>query len=418
MADRTASPMRHDIICMSTNHWTGLPTSKQSLMLEMARAVRVLYVEPPMDVFSVVGRRRRWAKLRGLRQVGENLWVLSPVGLSASSDPAARARGCERILPRVARAADRLGLRDRVLWCFAPEHAVCAGRLDERAVIYSAADEPAAFSRRPDVTREQEQRMLDAADLVFVVSAALLDARFGHPNVHRLPNAADVPHFRRVLTGSEASSDEQFIEALAVPRSPGDVARLRRPIVMYGGAAYRWFDFDLVREVAALRPEWTIALVGPGGSRERLPGNVVRLGRRPYETFPRYVAACDVAVIPWRDGLFSRNADPIVLYQYLLCGKPVVATPFPAALERGGLVETAEGAAAFSAAVDRALNEAQDAGVRRERTAFGFANTWEDRAAEAASLIATAVRQRSRGDTHAQSVLFESARPNGPGESA
>jgi UDP-galactopyranose mutase len=391
MIDGTAPPMRHDVICLSTNHWSGLPTSKQALMTEMARSVRVLYVEPPMDVFSVLGRRRRWPKLRGLREVRRDLWVLSSVALSASSDPAKRARGYARALPRVAAAAERVGLRDRVLWCFAPEHVVCAGRLDEVAVVYSAADEPEAFSSSPDVTKGLERRMLHAADLVLVVSESLLSARSSHPDVHRLPNAADVPHFKRVLAGSDAATDDELFAALAKPAVPADLARFGRPLVMYGGAAYGWFDFDLVRGVAEARPEWTIVLVGPGGGEQRLPGNVVRLGRRPYDVFPRYIAACDAGMIPWRDGLFARNADPIILYQYLLCGKPVVATPFPAAVERGALVDVADGVDAFVPALERALAEDPGAAVRRDRMAFGLANTWRDRAATAAELINAAV---------------------------
>jgi len=393
-AERAAPPIRHDIICISTNHWTGLPTSKQSLMLEMARSVRVLYVEPPLDIFSVLGRRRRWPKLRGLRQVRPNLWVLSPVALSVSSRPAGRVAIVERLLPRVAAAVGRLGLGERVLWCFAPEHAALAGRLDERAVVYSAADEPAAFSSAPETTREMERRMLDVADLVLVVSEALLEARSGHANVHRLPNAADVPHFKRVLAGAAGAGDAEFADALKDSIAPEDLGRLPRPVIMYGGAAYKWFDFDLIRDVANMRPVWTIALVGPGGSGERLPANVVRLGRRPYDEFPRYVASCDVAIIPWRDGLFARHADPIVLYQYLLCGKPVVATPFPAALERAGLVATAQGAEEFVGAVERALSAAGDIALHRERTAFGLANTWQDRASRAAALIESAASER------------------------
>ncbi len=394
-AVRGVPPIRHDIICMSTNHWTGLPTSKQSLMLEMARSVRVLYVEPPLDIFSVVGRRRRWPKLRGLRQVHPNLWVLSPVAFSVSSRPAVRTRSTERLLPRVAAAAERLGLGDRVLWCFAPEHAVLAGRLGECALVYSAADEPAAFSTAPDATRETERRMLGVADLVLVVSEALLDARSDHPNAHRLPNAADVPHFKRALAGDAEAGDAEFIAALGGTPAPMDLVNVRRPVIMYGGAAYGWFDFDLLREVADLRPGWMIVLVGPGGTGERLPANVVRLGRRPYDEFPRYVASCDVAIIPWRDGLFARNADPIVLYQYLLCGKPVVATPFPAALERGGLVATARDPMEFVNAVERALSDRDHLAHSAERTAFGLANTWQDRAARAALLIESAVSMRT-----------------------
>ncbi len=377
-----------DIVCLSTNHWTGLPTSKQCLMREMARATRVLYVEPPLDVFSVLGRRRRWSKLRGLRRELPGLWVLSPVAGSVPSRPGRRAAAWGRLVPRIREAIERLGFEERALWCFSPEQVDCVGRLGERSVVYSAADEPTAFSRDPQATQALEERMLDAADLVLVVSASLLEGRARHPNIHRLPNAADAAHFSRVLAGEASAGASRLLDAVEQaadgPGVPDGLRRLRRPVILYGGAAYGWLDHDLLGEVARGRPEWTLALVGPGGASETLPSNVVRLGRRPYGEFPWYVASCDVAMLPWKEGVFSRNADPIVLYQYLLCGKPVVATPFPAARERGALIATAVDAAGFAQAVERALAEPPDDPVRRLRVEFALANTWEDRAREAA----------------------------------
>ncbi|MEA3409833.1 MAG: hypothetical protein U9Q95_05750, partial [Candidatus Eisenbacteria bacterium] len=52
----TATP---DMICLSPNHWTGLTTSKKHLMQIFSRKGRVLFVEPPIDLLSVLGRRRR-----------------------------------------------------------------------------------------------------------------------------------------------------------------------------------------------------------------------------------------------------------------------------------------------------------------------------------------------------------------------
>ncbi|MCK4511191.1 hypothetical protein KAW64_05595, partial [bacterium] len=126
MSDRTS---RFDIICLSTNHWTGLPTSKQHLMSVFARSRRVLYVDPPIDIFSVLGRRRRWPKLRGLRQEADNLWVMSPVDVAVSSSPDRALARYGRLTGRVERCARSLELTDPVVWTFAPEHAACSAGL-------------------------------------------------------------------------------------------------------------------------------------------------------------------------------------------------------------------------------------------------------------------------------------------------
>lgn len=378
-------PVRErDVICLSTNHWTGLPTSKQHLMSVLAETRRVLYVDPPLDVFSVIGRRRRWPMLLPLREAAPRLNVMSSVRMTGTGDPDARSSYYESLAPRVQAAARSLGLTDPIVWAFGPEHAACAERLDRTLLVYQASDDPAAFGDRPDSVRRLERDMLLLADVVFAVSENLVRARASaRGTVARLPNAADRRHYSRILTGREDVGIEEFVRALGSGSgTPGAFASAARPLVMYGGAAYGWFDHELFLGLARTRPDWTFALVGPVGralAGGALPRNVMKVGRMPYGEFPFYVRSCDVAVIPWRAGAFSENADPIVLYEYLLCGKPVVATPFPAANERIDFVRTADSPESFAGAVEAALrDDTSDESVRR-RVEFGFANTWENR---------------------------------------
>jgi glycosyltransferase involved in cell wall biosynthesis len=405
-----------DIVFLSTNHWTGLPTSKQHLTWVLSEKGKVLYVDPPIDVFSVVGRPRRWSKLLGVREGRRNVWVESPVVLAASAEPRKRLAFHRRRAGRLGRLCARLGFRAPVLWTFSPEHGAYAGAVGESLTVYHVTDDLAAMSAYPEQTREMERRHVAAADLVLAVSSALTKRLEATREVHRLPNAADARHYRRIVAGDASAPLETFAEALERPRVvPREFVDTDGPILLYGGAAYHWFDADLFLDLARLRPRWTLAVVGPVGkelARRALPANVLLVGRKPYDVFPWYVAAADVAIMPWRDGGFSRHADPIVLYEYLLCGKPVVASPFPAALERGRLVRVARTGGEFAAAVEAALDERSDPGAARERIEFGFGNTWEDRAATALELIAT--RPTPRGE-RGQAVPPERSATGGEG---
>ncbi len=384
-----------DIICLSTNHWTGLPTSKQHLMSVLARTGRVLYVEPPLDIFSVLGRRRQWSKLSGMREVQERLWVLSPVVVVDSSLPRKRVTFHRGFLPTVARAAERLGFENPVVWCFSPEHIVYAGGLRESILVYHAADEPAGLSRDPHTTRMLERELMERSDIIFVASQALYEARTGFGNVHRLQNAADGAHYGRVLVGNASASVDAFLRTLRKPRHvPSELAGLDGPIILYGGAAYGWFDFELVANLATMRPDWNLVMVGPS-ERSAPPPGVLSVGRKRYDEFPWYVAAADVAILPLRIGSHTRNCDPIILFEYLLCGKPVVATPFPAASEHGDLVIRASDAAGFAKAISSILDKGTSPKLIRRRVEYALDNTWEKRAEAALGFIEKA-REKMR----------------------
>ncbi len=390
-----------EILCISVNHWTGLPSTMQHLMQVFGRSSRVLYVDPPIDVFSAIGRPRRWAKFRGLRRVDERIWVLSPVALGNPSDPDARLAFHRRSASRVRRAAGSLGMREPLVWTFAPEHLGYAGALGELALVYHAADEPTATSRRPERTAAIERDLMDAADLVLTASQALLDARAHTGKARRLPNAADRRHFGRVLADDPEATPETLAEAAARPRIvPRALEGLTGPVVLFAGAAYAWFDSELFLSVARARPDWNLVAVGPPGRAlpaARLPANVTLAGRRPYGEFPWHVAGCDVGFIPLREGETATNCDPIILHELLLCGKPVVTTPFPAALERGALVRTASTVEECVGAIEEAAGERTDGDARMERVRYGFANTWEDRARTALGYVEEAlVARRAR----------------------
>jgi glycosyltransferase involved in cell wall biosynthesis len=102
----------------------------------------------------------------------------------------------------------------------------------------------------------------------------------------------------------------------------------------------------------------------------------------------------DVCLLPYKINPWTNNIDSLKLYEYLACGKPVVATDVPAAREFGELVRIANDAAGFEAAVEAGL--AEDPLVcAPARKAAAAANTWEDRVAQIEALLSDALGRRA-----------------------
>ena len=69
-----------------------------------------------------------------------------------------------------------------------------------------------------------------------------------HPRVHGFPSSVDVEHFARARRLREQPVDQQVIP---------------RPRLGYCGVIDERMDLSLIRELAALRPDWQLVLIGP-----------------------------------------------------------------------------------------------------------------------------------------------------------
>ena len=117
------------------------------------------------------------------------------------------------------------------------------------------------------------------------------------------------------------------------------------------------------------------------------------LGRKKVDEVPRYIAACDVCLLPYRVNQWTRSIDSLKLYEYLACGKPVVATDLPAAQRFSEVVRVATGEAEFLASMSAALNEDRPA-LQTARRRVAAQHTWEQRVASISAAIEGRLRER------------------------
>jgi len=116
------------------------------------------------------------------------------------------------------------------------------------------------------------------------------------------------------------------------------------------------------------------------------------LGRKRVEDVPHYIAACDVCLLPYRVNEWTRNIDSLKLYEYLACGKPVVATNVPAAQRFSDVVRIASSEMEFITAMNTVLNEDSPA-LRARRRYIAAQHTWDQRVAS----LSTAIEGRLGG---------------------
>ncbi|HEX8904983.1 MAG TPA: glycosyltransferase, partial [Longimicrobiaceae bacterium] len=319
-----------------------------------------------------------------VRERGERLWVAVPHlphGLAPGEQEEAQRTLLDALL-----AEHRV--RSPVLWYYTPMALAFTRHLRPRAVVYDCMDELSAFRGAPPGLVGAEADLLRRADLVFTGGASLYRAkRTRHPSVHCFPSAIDAAHFAR---------------ARGPLAEPADQAAIPRPRIGFFGVLDERLDVELVREIAAARPEWSIVLVGPVVKIS--PGDLPRaanlhyLGPRAYDELPAYIAGWDVAALFFARNESTRFISPTKTPEYLAAGKPVVSTPITDVVHpygEQGLVRIAEGAEEWIAAVESLLRgEGAGADWLERVDRFLAGRSWDRTWREMDALLEAAVARR------------------------
>lgn len=394
----TAQEPTKDCILFATADWdTPYWTNKQHTAAYLAKADwRVLYVESigirPPKVGSGTDwariARRLWRGLRGPRHVAPGIWVYSPLVVPLRHDhPLVRRLNRGLLSGGIQRFMRALKFVRPMVWTYHPFVLDLLADLDASPttstgpLVYHCVDDLSAIPG-VDATafNAEERRLLGHADVVFTTSAALhAKCAAHHARVVDFPNVVDVEH---------------FAAAHRPDALPADLSAIAHPRLVYVGALSDFkVDFQLLTDIAHMRPTWQIVLIGDEREGQhdpalaalaRLP-NVHRLGHRPYLRLPDYLRGMDVGLLPTQVNDYTRSMFPMKYYEYLAAGVPVVSTPLEFTRQpRAGMLiaDTAEAFAdAISAQLARGRFSAEDA-----RTLVGE-HTWEARLQRMLDLI-------------------------------
>lgn len=240
-------------------------------------------------------------------------------------------------------------------------------------VIYDLIDDFAVHPFDLKLLEENHRRALSEATLAAYVARHLVKHFDSRPDALYLPNGVDEEHFGAAYL-PVPEQDEAFAAVLA----------RKQPIAGYYGAMAEWFDYDLLDEVARLRPDWQFVLIGPAYDKsvEDKPvfdrDNVTWIGPRDYAVLPRYLRALNVAMIPFQINEITLATSPLKLYEFFAGSKPVVTTPMPECVAFPE-VQIAADAKEFSQALDRCLALGQDAAHLARLRQIAHENSWSER---------------------------------------
>jgi len=264
-----------------------------------------------------------------------------------------------------------------VVWHYTPMSLGAApATFDEALTVFDAMDELANFRGAPAELSQREAMLLARTDLVFTGGPSLYEQRKNsHRRVSCFPSGVDAAHFAPNLGRA----------------APVETVRWPAPVLGFYGVLDERIDFELIAGIADLRPDWTIAMIGPLAkiTEGDLPrrANILYLGKRDYQELPAYLDRFDVALLPFALNDATKFISPTKTLEYLAAGKPVISTPIRDVIDLYG--ESVEIAATPREWVAKIAALLADPGKMPRETARRLvdAHSWERIAAQMRALI-------------------------------
>ena len=182
------------------------------------------------------------------------------------------------------------------------------------------------------VTRLLERYIYNRVDVIATVTLHLKKyvMSYGVPEsrVRVLPSGVDTRMF------SPGPRNNELLRSWGI--GPAD------PVVLFMGTIYKFCGLDrIITDFPRLllkHPNAKLLIVGCGEAEEALrklavqwgvSGSVVFGGLQPYAALPDIIRSSDVCINPFELNSITRDILPTKLFQYLACGKPVIATELP-----------------------------------------------------------------------------------------
>ena len=378
----------------------------QHLMSRLGRKNRVLYLNnmglrPPgasfTDIAKIFERVTEWTS--SVRERAPGCFVLSPIVLPFHGVEIIRRLNERLLLWRIRRWMRKLKFSSPILWIFLPTGACLIGRLGEKFVVYHCVDDYASNPNVPSaLLAKMEEEILKLADMTIVTSPKLYEDRKGKTKkILYSPNSADVSKFR--------DFDGHIPDEISQIRKQAPEAKI---LGYQGNISDYKTDIGLLERIAEKFAEHKLVLVGPTGwgdpatdiRRLLAHNNVHHLGRVEYDRLQAYLHSFDVALIPLNLNDSTRGSFPMKFYEYMACGKPIVATLLPAFEsydKRPELVRLAKTREEFLHAISQALaNSQNDEKLVGERIAEAEKNDWEGRVARISEEVITSIEEKKR----------------------
>ncbi len=376
-----------DIVVFGLQPWDiEIGSNCKNIAAEFSKKNRVLYVNKPLDRKSIVSFkdnkliRKRLEVIKGERpmvtKVSDTLWTLEPDCILESANwirphfvfKLINKLNSKRLVRAILKGVEQVGFSNYVLF---NDNSIFLGfylkeLLNPEKYIYYIRDNLTQYDYWKYHGSKLEPALIGKADLVVNNSKYYTDYASEY-------NKASFD----IGQGCDFSSFSKNFD------EPDDLKSIGHPRIGYVGFLdHKRLNIDLINDLAKLRSDWNIILVG-GGDQEfddsdlHKIENVHFLGKKSPENLPAYINGFDVCINPQLLNEITNGNYPRKIDEYLYFGKPTVATGTVAMENFKEYVYLGEHVEDYVLNIEKGLDE-DDPSLSVRRKEFAKSHSWEN----------------------------------------
>src|SRR2546423_10074980 len=169
--------MKYDIVCFSHLRWNFVYQRPQHLLSRFAKNSRVFFIEEPV---WDVGK-----ETISIKKVSENIWVVVPHLFSNENSYTFKKEVVDYLI-------QEMHIVDYIFWYYSPMALPFSSHANPALIVYDCMDELSSFKNAPATLKENENKLIQKADVMFMGGYSLYNAKQHlHYNAHPFPSSID-----------------------------------------------------------------------------------------------------------------------------------------------------------------------------------------------------------------------------------
>jgi glycosyltransferase involved in cell wall biosynthesis len=401
--------LNRDIVIVGQQPWdVEIGSNCKNIALEFSNNNRVLYVNSPLDRITLI-RNGKDAKIKqrlevirgkknGLLKIKENLWNLFPDQMIESIN-----------WIKNDKLYDFFNINNNKKFASSISKTIQELKF-KNIILFNDGDIFRSFYLKellhPEISIYYSRDYLLATDY-YKYHGAKLEPLLISKSTICLANSSYLttyckkynPHSYYVGQGC----DQWTFTDSNLKNIPSEIKDIPNPIIGYVGVLYTSrLDIEILIYIAKSNPAWQLVLIGPEDENFKKSElhqikNVHFLGAKHPEELVSYINAFNVCINPQILNELTIGNYPRKVDEYLIMGKPVVATKTAAMDIFNDFVYLADSKEEYPALISKALQE-DTAEAKANRKTFAGTHTWKNSVNEIYKAIITATPRKKENN--------------------